>query len=141
MEINKTLKDEIWDYCRVNNISNIDEFTLKLIKQGFTIEKFGATPAPKEKIVEKVVEKIVEKVVEVPIEKIVEKEVYISSDSPKKELEECFARLNNERNEFMTKIEIFKKQLVDLETESNNLKRLLEEEKNKNKKDIYGENN
>ena len=56
MELSKALKDEIWDYCRVNNISNIDEFTLKLIKQGFTIEKFGATPSTK--VIEKEVEKI-----------------------------------------------------------------------------------
>ena len=69
MEIPKTIKDEIWDYCRVNNITNVDEFTLRLIKQGFTIEKFGATPIAKEKIVEKIIEKIVE----VPVEKIVEK--------------------------------------------------------------------
>jgi len=57
MEIPKKLKDEIWDYCRINNISNIDEFTLNLIKTGFTVEKFGATPSTK--IVEKEVEKIV----------------------------------------------------------------------------------
>lgn len=45
MEIPKQLKDDIWDYCRANNITNIDEFIVKLIKQGFTIEKFGATPS------------------------------------------------------------------------------------------------
>lgn len=65
MEIPKVLKDEIWDYCRLNNITNIDEFTMKLLRQGFTVEKFGATPTT----VEKVVEKIVEKTVEVPVEK------------------------------------------------------------------------
>ena len=44
MEINKQLKDEIWDYCRANNITNIDEFITKCLKQGFTIIKFGSTP-------------------------------------------------------------------------------------------------
>lgn len=44
MEIPKQLKDDIWDYCRANNITNIDEFIVRLIRQGFTIEKFGATP-------------------------------------------------------------------------------------------------
>ena len=44
MEIPKQLKDDIWDYCRANNITNIDEFIVKLIRQGFTVEKFGATP-------------------------------------------------------------------------------------------------
>mgnify|MGYP003328256236 CR=1 FL=1 len=59
MEIPKELNNEIWDYCRVNNITNIDEFTLKLLKQGFTIEKYGSTPmvTTKEKIVEKIIAK------------------------------------------------------------------------------------
>ena len=71
MEIPNDLHNEIWDYCRANNITNIDEFTLKLLKQGFTSEKFGSTPMIKtievEKIVEVQVEKIVEKIIEVPV--------------------------------------------------------------------------
>jgi hypothetical protein len=51
MEIPKQLKDDIWDYCRANNITNIDEFTVKLIRQGFTAEKYGSTPVvPKKEI-------------------------------------------------------------------------------------------
>jgi hypothetical protein len=158
MELPKSLKDEIWDYCRVNNISNIDEFTLKLLKQGFTVEKFGATPTAKEKIIEKEVEKIVEvqvekiveKRIEVPIEKIVEKEVYITDDVETKKLsdklvqsiqneQECKAAniliqsqitLNNETNN---------KEIVKLKSELAETKRLLEEEKNKGKRDLYGE--
>lgn len=64
MEIPKELNNEIWDYCRVNNITGIDDFIVKLIKQGFTVEKFGAIPQPREKIVEK----IIEKTIEVPVE-------------------------------------------------------------------------
>lgn len=60
MELSKELKKEIWEYCRANNITNIDDFTLKLVKQGFTVEKFGATPEVK------MVEKVVERIVEVP---------------------------------------------------------------------------
>ena len=67
MEIPNDLKGEIWDFCRANNITNIDEFTLKLLKQGFTSEKFGSTPMIK------TIEKEVEKIVEVQVEKIVEK--------------------------------------------------------------------
>ena len=73
MEIPKKIKNEIIDYCRLNNISNVDEFTLKMISQGYTVEKYGAAPAAKEKIVEVQVEKIIEKIVEVPVDKIVEK--------------------------------------------------------------------
>lgn len=57
MELPKDLRDEIWNYCRVNNITNIDDFTLELLKKGFTIEKFGATPETH--VVEKVVEKVI----------------------------------------------------------------------------------
>lgn len=112
MEIPKELKDELWDYCRLNNITNIDEFTLKLLKQGYTIEKYGATP------ISNTIEKIVEKIVEVPVEKIVEKivEVPIQMDNTKL-LEEYRVLLK----------------------ENENLKKQLEEEKNKKKNNLYGE--
>jgi len=97
MEIPKTLKDEIWDYCRLNNVTNIDDFTMKLLKQGFTMEKFGATPTTREKIVEKIIEKIVEvpvdKIVEKIVEVQVEKEVYITDDSQTKKLTDEIDRL------------------------------------------------
>jgi hypothetical protein len=73
MEIPKKLKDEIWEYCRLNDISNIDEFILKMVRQGYTIEKYGSTPLGSGEIKE--VEKVVEKIVEVPVEKIIEKEI------------------------------------------------------------------
>ena len=44
MELPKDIKDEIWDYCRVNDISSVDDFITKMVKQGFTSEKFGSTP-------------------------------------------------------------------------------------------------
>lgn len=52
MELPKNLKNDIWDYCRANNITNIDEFCIKLIRQGFTIEKFGNKPILKIDVVE-----------------------------------------------------------------------------------------
>lgn len=92
MEIPKKLQDEIWDYCRANNISNIDEFTNKMLVNGFNVEKYGNAPFAQniepeviEKEVIKEVEKIVEKEVirEVPVEvikeveKVVEKRVEV----------------------------------------------------------------
>ena len=73
MEIPKKIKDDIWEYCRINDISNIDEFIVKLIKQGFISEKYGSTPIGSPQIVE--IEKIVEVTVDVIKEVIVEKEV------------------------------------------------------------------
>ena len=107
MEIPKELNNEIWEYCRSNNITNIDEFTLKLLKQGFTTEKFGATP------VTKTVEKIVEKIVEVPVNIV---------DS---ELTEKYKNLLIEVDQ--------------LKREKKELDELLTIERNKNRKDLYGE--
>lgn len=54
MEIPKKLKDDIWDYCRANDITDIEGFTIKMIKDGFTVEKYGYKPnipiKPKETI-------------------------------------------------------------------------------------------
>ena len=134
MEISKELKDEIWDYCRVNNITNIDEFTMKILKRGFTVEKFGATPQTIEKIVEveKVVEKIVEKIVEVKVEVPTEKEVYITDDKQVKKLSEKITKLEDERDSYKKDAEKFQK-------EWNDTLQKLEIEQKKNKRDIYGE--
>jgi hypothetical protein len=117
MEVNKELKDEIWNYCRTNDITNIDEFMFKCLKQGFTIEKFGATPTIKEKIVEKIVE--------VPVEKIVEKEVFISDN-------EEISKLKTENSELFLKVK-------DLEQLLKKQKDELVILQNKQKKDFYGE--
>jgi hypothetical protein len=44
MEIPKQLKDDIWDYCRANDITDIEGFTIKMVKDGFTVEKYGYKP-------------------------------------------------------------------------------------------------
>lgn len=137
MEISKQLKDEIWDYCRANNITNIDEFTMKILRQGFTVEKFGATPQTVEKVVEKVVEvpveKIVEKIVEVKVEVPVEKEVYITDNSNNEELANKIKDLEAERDKYKEESKDFEQKWNDT------LEKLREELKKKNKRDLYGE--
>ena len=125
MEIPKKLKDEIWEYCRMNDIPNIDEFIIKMVRQGYTVEKFGATPlgtgevkevekivevvkeVPVEKIVEVIkelpIEVIKEVIVEKPIDRVIEKEIYITDDDQVNELggkitklEENIFQLNEE---------------------------------------------
>jgi hypothetical protein len=143
MEIPKTLKDEIWDYCRLNNVTNIDDFTMKLLKQGFTIEKFGATPTTKEKIVEKIIDKIVEVPVEKIVEKIVEvpveKEVYITDDSQTKKLTDEIERLQKLNNAYQEDNTKTAKEIHELSEKVKNLEKELELEKKKNKTDFYGE--
>jgi hypothetical protein len=103
--ISQKLKDEIWDYCRMNDITNVDDFIERMVQQGYNIEKYGNAPLdlkPIEIEVEKIVEvevvkevvkevpveviKEIEVVKEVPVEvikeveKVVEKEVYVTDD-------------------------------------------------------------
>ena len=126
MEIPKELKDDIWEYCRINNITNVDEFSIKLLRQGFTVEKYGATP------VAKTVEKIVEKIVEVPVEKIVEKIVEVPVTMVDSEL-------SNKYTELVSDYEASRKELETAKQTIASLTNLLQVEKQKNKKDFYGE--
>jgi hypothetical protein len=143
MEIPKKIKDEIWDYCHINDIPNIDEFMLKMISQGFTVEKYGAAPAAKERVVEKIIEKEIEKIIEVPVEKIVEKiverEVLITNDEAFTELTDKIAELElkliNTSSELNSE---YAEKLKEKEDKITLLTNLLDIEKKK-KRDIYGE--
>ncbi len=150
MEIPKKLKNEIWEYCRMNDISNIDEFIIKMVRQGYTVEKFGATPVGTGEITE--VEKIVEKIIEVPVEKIVEKEVYITDDEQVNELSKKIQKVEKENKVLREKVSeletkpptIIEKEVtvekvvkVKDEEEIEKLKKEIEELKKKNNKDIY----
>jgi hypothetical protein len=157
MEIPKNLKDEIWEYCRLNDISNIDEFIIKMIRQGYTIEKFGSTPLGGNEVKE--IEKIVEVIKEVPVEKIIEKEIFITDDIQITELTNKLTQLEEEkrifstktteigtiRQEFSTKMKemenIFHDKLSLKDNELEKLKSELESEKKKikNKTDLYGD--
>ncbi len=114
--IPKELNDEIWEFCRVNGITNIDEFIFGVLKKGFTSEKFGPTP---------IVPKVVEKIIEVPVERIVEKTIEVPINIIDKDLEERYNKISSENSELERKISALEKELAD--------------EKNKNKKDLYGE--
>jgi len=164
MEIPKKLKDEIWEYCRMNDISNIDEFIIKIVQQGYTVEKFGATPVGAgevtevEKIVEKIVEvpveKIVEKTIEVPLEIIVEKEVYITDDEQVNKLTQKIVRVENENKDLKEKVSVLESKpptiiekevtvekivKVKDEEEIEKLKKEIEELKKNSDNDIYGD--
>lgn len=76
-----TLGDEFLEYCRLNEIKDVEKLAKETFQRGFTILKYGETPygvkgtdkiIEKEIIKEVVVEKIVEVIKEVPVEKIVE---------------------------------------------------------------------
>ena len=157
MDVPKKIKDELWEYCRINNISNVDDFILRMIRQGFTAEKYGSTPMggmEVEKIVEVIKEVIIEK--EIPVEKIVTKIEYISDKDSEDKLVEKIGgleenifqlklKIEEERQIFSTKTQemenIFQHELSKKDKELDIVKKSIEEEKkNQNKKDdIYGD--
>ena len=135
MELPKDLKDKIWNYCRLNDITDLNDFMIKTLKKGFDIEVYGLLGetnndgenlVEKEIIVEKrveipvevikEVEKVVEVIKEIPVDRVVEKEIYITDDNQINELvgkvsnlEENIFQLNqeieSERKIFSTKVE------------------------------------
>ena len=44
MEIDKDLENEIIKYCEINSVSDTNKFINNLIRQGFTIKKYGNLP-------------------------------------------------------------------------------------------------
>jgi hypothetical protein len=69
---------EIYDFCLLNKIMDIDGFINKCFKKGFNLEKYGIIG----EVDNEVKEIIVEKRVEVPVEVIVEKIVEIIKEVP-----------------------------------------------------------
>lgn len=144
VNVPQELLDQIWDYCNLNNIEDIQKFTVNILKQGFSVEKYGTSPfgAQKEivekeiiKEVEKIVEvtveveKIVEKIVEVPVEKIVEK--IITDDS---QIQELLTKIETlEKQVLAEKSRTSDSELGGLYEKIQNLESLLEIEKNRNK--------
>lgn len=136
VDVPQTLKDEIWDFCRVNDITNIDNFTINLIRQGFAIEKYGNSPIPPQiiekevikevevvKEVEVPVEKIVEKIVEVPVEKIIE----VIKEVPVEKIVEKIITDDSQVQELATKIKNLE---IELEfSKANTLKEVSDREK------------
>ena len=72
VDLPKDLKKNIDDYCKLNEIEDAADFTIKCTKDGLTLDKYGVAPfLPKSQIQEVPVEKeIVKEVIkEIPVEK------------------------------------------------------------------------
>ena len=126
MRVPKKIRDEIKEYCKLNEIEDIDKFIIEKIVDGFNIEKYGNAPFIQEVVVEKEVpvevikEVVVEKEVpievikevikEIPIEKevikevSVEKKIYVTDDDKITELGNMNNRLENNLNKSQQKI-------------------------------------
>jgi|688.fasta_scaffold485121_2 hypothetical protein len=161
MELPKDLKDEIWEYCRLNDITDLNAFMVRMLKQGYNIEKYGATPfkmgqkepeiIEKEIIREVIVEKEVIKEVIVEKEKIVEVIKEVPVEVIKEIIVEKIGGITENRVEVPVEVikEVIKevivekivevpikndKQFKELEQQVENLKIELELEKNRNYK-------
>ena len=95
IEIPQNVTEEFEQYCKLNEIKEIDDLAFRCFISGFNIEKYGPTPMGHKEVIEKVIE--VEKI----IEKIVEKEIPITDDS--------------KIQEFLTEIQKLKDQYKNLE--------------------------
>jgi hypothetical protein len=89
MEIPNDLQSEILEYCNINKIEDVSTFTLKMVKQGLTVEKYGSRPTQPN-----LEPKVIEKIVEVPVEKIIK----VSDDEKLNEVLKENSRLNDEIN-------------------------------------------
>lgn len=113
-----TLDDEFLEYCRLNNIDDVEKLAKDTFNRGFTILKYGETPfglKPTEKIIEKEVR--VEIIKEVPVEKIVEviKEVPVNVKGETEIVTKEIKVVDTEE------IDKLKKQLQDKQEEVNKL--------------------
>ena len=84
IKLPEKLEKNIEAYCKLNEMEDIEHFTIKCVKDGLTLDKYGVSPfLPKSQIQEVPVEKeIVKEVIkevlvekEIIVEKIVTKEV------------------------------------------------------------------
>lgn len=134
MELPKDIKDEIWQYCMANDITDINGFILTLVKSGFTIEKYGYDPngnKPETKVVEKeVVKEVIKEVVkEVPVEKIVK----VSDDS---EINKLLTEINELNSKHSAELTAYDEKVRSLEEKITELEK---NNSNTTQTDIYGE--
>lgn len=132
MEIPKKLKDEIWEYCRLNDITDIDAFILNSTQQGFNIEKYGTTPfkiGGEPEVIEKEVVKVITATTEVEIIKEVPVEIEVIKEVEK------IVEVTVTDNELIDKLDLEKNQLnkkiKGLNEEIKVLEKNIKEEKEK----------
>lgn len=119
---------EVYDYCYLNQIMDINSFIDDCFKKGFNIEKYGLLN-PNNKVIEKVVEKIVEVPVdrEVLVEKIIEKEVPV----------EKIVYVNNSDDIKDEKIKMLQTTLLNLKKELSSKDEKIKELETKNKSAVF----
>lgn len=148
LEVDKKYLDDILDFCRLNDIEDINHFVNLCFKQGFDIKKYGLLNNEDEiKIVEKEIIKYVDREIikEVPVEKIIEnikevekiievpveviKEVIVEKEVPVEKIVTIYDKSNDK--ELFGKIEQLENEISKKDEELDIL-RHLNDEKPKN---------
>jgi predicted RNase H-like nuclease (RuvC/YqgF family) len=128
---------EIYDFCMVNGITDINKFIQDCFKQGFDIKKYGLlgeqekrVEIPVEVTKEIPVDRVVEVIKEVPVEKIVT--IYDKIDNPElvlkiQQLENEMSKKDKELDEFRRNLEpnLDNNKVKMLETTLQNLRKEL----------------
>ena len=123
MELPKDLKDKVWNYCRLNDITDVNGFIIKTLKKGLDVEVYGLlgktlnegekdlkTGGIEEKRVEiEVIREIrvevpVEVIKEVPVDRVVEKIIYTTDNIQINKLGGKIAELEQEISAKTTEI-------------------------------------
>jgi hypothetical protein len=102
IELPNQLKKDIEEYCKLNEIEDAIDFSIKCTKDGLTLDKYGVAPfLPKSQIQEVPVEKeIVKEVIkEIPVEKEVIIEKIITKEVKDEHLIEEVEKLKKELKE------------------------------------------
>ena len=116
IKIPTELKENVKAYCELNVIEDITDFTIKCIKDGLTLDKYGVAPfLPKSQIQEVPVEKEIVK--EVIKEILVEKEVIV----------EKIVTKEIDNTELLYKLEKYKKTIQENEDKVKKQKTKMEE--------------
>tara|TARA_R110000796_G_scaffold39529_3_gene98543 strand:+ start:43 stop:489 length:447 start_codon:yes stop_codon:yes gene_type:complete len=116
IKIPTELKENVKAYCELNVIEDITDFTIKCIKDGLTLDKYGVAPfLPKSQIQEVPVEKEIVK--EVIKEILVEKEVIV----------EKIVTKEIDNTELLYKLEKYKKTIQENEDKIKKQKTKMEE--------------
>jgi hypothetical protein len=143
--IDKKHHKDLTSYCKLNDITDINDFVNKCFKSGFDTKRYGLignTPEPKTIEIEVIKEvpveviKEVEKIVEVPgpvrevevikeVEKIVIKEVFIQDSVPnldniwdKDKLLETIQGLEDDKQRLSTKIDEMTNEIQEFSTKT-----------------------
>ena len=134
LTLNKQNQKDLTDYCKLNDIEDIDKFFQQCFKQGFDIKKYGLLTENNERVVEYIekevpieVIKYVEKetIREVPIEVIkeVEKEVIIEKEIPIEKIVEIIKEVEKPNE----KMEMLQETLMKLRKEMGEKNKTIEE--------------